>query len=80
MFRSSAFPIENRPGLEDASAPTLFRHLLQYGDILALRDSPKSAEVASKRELYIRTLSDWHLISFISTLGLLSEVGLSTEC
>lgn len=74
VFKSSLFPIENRPGLEDASTNVLFDHLLRNGDMLALQFSHSNAENAGKRELAIRGLSDWHLVSFVGTLGLLSEV------
>lgn len=77
MYKSSDFPIENRPGLEDASTSTLFKHLLQYGDMSTIYGSPMNSEIASKREMFVRMLSDWHLISFVGTLELLSEASAS---
>jgi len=73
MFQSTTFPIENRPGLEDASNSTLFKCLLQHGNVLPLRSSNTGNDNATKRELLIRSLSDWHLLSYIGSLGLLSE-------
>jgi len=77
MFRSSSFPIENRPGLEDSSNTTLFKHILQHGEVLSLRDSNISSENATKRELLIRSLSDWHFLSYVGSLGLLSDEDLT---
>jgi len=77
MFRSSSFPIENRPGLEDSSNTTLFKYILQHGKVLPLRDYNVNSENATKRELLIRSLSDWHFLSYLGSLGLLSDEDLT---
>jgi nuclear protein localization family protein 4 len=74
MFRSTKFSIENRPGLENQRIEDVLSTLSQLGasDISvghhsAGGDSHKRIELA-------KWLSDWHLLAFLGTTGLFSDV------
>jgi nuclear protein localization family protein 4 len=81
-FRSHHFAIENRPGLEDQSIEQVMRSLNELGapDVQVSRQDAN----AHRRLELAKWLSDWHLIAFLGTSGLLSEVGfhapLSLKC
>ncbi|KZT44498.1 polyubiquitin-tagged protein recognition complex, Npl4 component [Sistotremastrum suecicum HHB10207 ss-3] len=68
LFRSSLFPIENRPGLEDQGLQLIFNELSQRGV------TEGDGEVAASSQTGLANwLSDWHLIAYLGTVGLLSE-------
>lgn len=74
LFRSTKFHIENRPGLENQRIEDVMSVLSRLGapDITVSRhstggDTHKLVELA-------KWLSDWHLIAFLGTTGLFSEV------
>ncbi len=67
-FLSSAFPIENRQGLSDQSTDVLFQQLLASG---AAELQPGAG--GEKRRKAVEWLSDWHLLAFLQTTGLVGE-------
>ena len=72
VFHSTVFTIENRPGLEDQRIEGVLRTLNDkrapdVGDSRHDGDTPRRFELA-------KWLSDWHLIAFLGTSGLVSEV------
>ncbi|KAI0666300.1 polyubiquitin-tagged protein recognition complex Npl4 component [Trametes maxima] len=71
LFRSAKYKIENRPGLEDQSAEDVLRQLAQAEAF----DVPESTHGGDphKRQALARLLSDWHLIAFLGTTGLINE-------
>jgi len=73
VFHSTEFSIENRPGLEDQSIEKVLQALHRLGapDILPSTHST-SADTHKRIEL-AKWLSDWHLIAFLGTTGLIPE-------
>ncbi|THH01499.1 hypothetical protein EW026_g1189 [Hermanssonia centrifuga] len=73
LFRSSKFNIENRPGLEDQRIEGVMRELsrLKAPDI---HPSFHGGDPQQRAEL-ANWLSDWHLIAFLGTTQLISQVG-----
>ncbi|KAI0359004.1 polyubiquitin-tagged protein recognition complex Npl4 component [Trametes cingulata] len=71
LFRSVQYKIENRPGLEDQSIEDVLRQLAQ----IQAYDVPESAHGGElqKRQSLAKFISDWHLIAFLGTTGLISE-------
>lgn len=69
MFRSTEFPIENRPGLEDQQIESILSSINSLGTptLEDTRNGAKCLEVA-------KWLSDWHLIAFLEATQLLSPV------
>jgi len=78
LFRSTQFPIENRPGLEDQSLELVLRRLAQL-EAPSVEGSPvtKPGE-EDKRQPLAEWLSDWHLIAFLGTTHLISTNDLKT--
>jgi nuclear protein localization family protein 4 len=75
MFRSTKFPIENRPGLEDG---TIQKVIAELGRLRAPELEPSThstADDAHRRLQLAQWFSDWHLLAFLGTTGLVSEVG-----
>lgn len=74
LFQSISFPIESRPGLEDQSIEKVLHKLndLHAPDV---QDSKHDRDAHRRLEL-AKYLSDWHLVSFLGTCGLFSEVRL----
>ena len=74
VFLSTKFPIENRPGLEDQDIQRVLKDLwkLKAPDISS-NPSSASKEPGSFQQL-VNYLSDWHLIVFLRSSGLFSEV------
>lgn len=74
LFQSTKFPIENRAGLESQRIEDVLAALLR----LNAPDIPLSEQSDhddfEKRLNLARWLSDWHLIAFLQTTGLFSEV------
>lgn len=82
LFHSTQFKIENRPGLEDQTIEDVMAQLdddLGATQLCARRTSrgPSAADDDDGPQcLALATwLSDWHLIWFLSTTGLISDVG-----
>ncbi|KAF8577856.1 polyubiquitin-tagged protein recognition complex Npl4 component [Ramaria rubella] len=78
LFRSTAFPIENRPGLEDQD----IQHVLQELNRIRAFEVVDSGhgmtpEAISSRMRLAHWLSDWHLISFLGTVDFFSPAELS---
>ncbi|KAH7104531.1 polyubiquitin-tagged protein recognition complex, Npl4 component [Auriculariales sp. MPI-PUGE-AT-0066] len=73
MFRTLTFPIENRISLQMQSPDTLFSSLRQ-ANALSVVDSRqgRASEHAEQRKILVRMLSDWHLLVFIDSMGILS--------
>ena len=74
MFKSASFAIENRPGIENQSVEKVLKELAKL-------DAPDLTEnvagSSSSVEIYqpvIDYLSDWHLLAFLPSTNLLSEV------
>jgi nuclear protein localization family protein 4 len=72
LFRSIEFPIENRPGLEDASIEKAMAQLAKLG-APGLHDSRQGGGTSDARIALAKWLSDWHLVSFLGSSGLFSE-------
>lgn len=76
LFESRDFPIENRPGLEDQSAEVLLGRLHQVLGNAELEplspDSSADADDGMRRKL-VAFLSDWHLLAFVPSTGLLAK-------
>ncbi|KAH9919119.1 polyubiquitin-tagged protein recognition complex Npl4 component [Fomitopsis serialis] len=70
VFRSAAFAIENRPGLEDQTIERVLHKLAE----LHAPDIPESARGGDQRQRAVLAewLSDWHLIAFLGTSQLIS--------
>ncbi|KIM67089.1 hypothetical protein SCLCIDRAFT_1210569 [Scleroderma citrinum Foug A] len=68
LFRSTAFAIENRPGLEDQQIESALSALNRLGapSIEESRDLSRRIELA-------KWLSDWHLITFLDSTQLMSK-------
>ncbi|OCH88601.1 polyubiquitin-tagged protein recognition complex Npl4 component [Obba rivulosa] len=71
LFRSTAFPIENRPGLEDQHIEAVLAELSR----LHAPDIPVSSQGGDpqQRAALTRWLSDWHLIAFLDTTQLITS-------
>ncbi|TFY76634.1 hypothetical protein EWM64_g7379 [Hericium alpestre] len=70
LFKSSNFPIENRPGLEDQNIQAVLRTL---SDLHAPEIQHSSQDHDTHRRFQVmKWLSDWHLIIFLGTSGLFS--------
>ncbi|KAJ3480414.1 hypothetical protein NLJ89_g12280 [Agrocybe chaxingu] len=67
LFRSAAFSIENRPGLEDQTVDNTMATLNR----LEAPSLPAGSESYKKLEL-AKWLSDWHLVAFLETTQLFS--------
>ena len=75
LFRSTQFPIENRPVLQHQDVEAVVRDLARLGapDIMESRFGGDKR----LREELTSYLSDWHLVAFLETSNLLSGVCLS---
>ncbi|RPD58377.1 polyubiquitin-tagged protein recognition complex Npl4 component [Lentinus tigrinus ALCF2SS1-6] len=69
LFRSVDYKIENRPGLEDQTTQNALSRL---ADIQAydVHESGAGGD-RSKRQAVAKLISDWHLVAFLGTTGLL---------
>ena len=76
MFKSTKFNIENRPGLENQRIEDVLSTLSQLGAPDIPIDSHSAGDSAYKRIELAKWLSDWHLIAFLGTTGLFSEVSI----
>jgi hypothetical protein len=76
FFRSYHFAIENRPEIEDQTIEQVMRSLNELGapDVQPSRQDAGDGDNAHRRLELAKWLSDWHLLSFLGTSGLLSEV------
>ncbi|KAI0281608.1 NPL4 family-domain-containing protein [Russula aff. rugulosa BPL654] len=75
FFRSHHFAIENRPAIEEQSIEQVMRSLNELGapDVQPSRQDAGDGGNAHRRLELAKWLSDWHLLSFLGTSGLLSE-------
>ncbi|KAF8506893.1 polyubiquitin-tagged protein recognition complex Npl4 component [Russula emetica] len=75
FFRSHHFAIENRPEIEEQSIEQVMRSLNELGapDVQPSRRDAGDGSNAHRRLELAKWLSDWHLLSFLGTSGLLSE-------
>jgi len=77
LFKSNAFPIENRPGLHDQSLESV---ISQISNIVNSSDATVG-DVTSWppriKEEVGKWLSDWHLVSFLCYQGLFTLVRFS---
>ncbi|KAH9853016.1 polyubiquitin-tagged protein recognition complex Npl4 component [Lenzites betulinus] len=71
LFRSTKYKIENRPGLEDQSIEGVLRQLAEM-EAYDVSESKYGGD-AQKRLALARFISDWHLIAFLGTSGLINE-------
>jgi len=70
-FISTDFPIENRPGLENQDISRVVSGLTKLG--ASAISSPRDARTnPAKAQEVVAYLSDWHLIAFLGTVGILS--------
>ncbi|OAX44852.1 polyubiquitin-tagged protein recognition complex, Npl4 component [Rhizopogon vinicolor AM-OR11-026] len=73
LFRSTQFPIENRPGLEDQRIEDVLKALARLSAPQISDDSYTSPSGALKRLELAKWLSDLHLVSFLETTQLVSK-------
>jgi nuclear protein localization family protein 4 len=75
MLRSHHFAIENRPEVEQQSIEKVMRSLNELGapDVQSSQRGAGAGDAHRRIEL-AKWLSDWHLVVFLGTCGLLSEV------
>jgi len=73
LFHLTTFPIENRPGLEDQNLEIVLRELqrLRAFEVLDSKHGTTARDASSRLQL-AQWLSDWHLVSFLGTVDLLS--------
>ncbi|CDO72743.1 hypothetical protein BN946_scf184990.g26 [Trametes cinnabarina] len=71
MFRSTQYRIENRPGLEDQSIESVLHRLAEF-DAYDISESAHGGDL-QKRQALARFISDWHLIAFLGTTGLINQ-------
>jgi NPL4 family len=73
LFRSNHFTIENRSGIEEQTIEQVMRSLNELGapDVQVSR---RRGDDARRRVELAKWLSDWHLVAFLGTCGLLSQV------
>lgn len=69
LYRSAQFAIENRPGLEDQTIERVFSELVRLG--------ATTPEGPSRRLEFAKWLSDFHLMIFLQSTGLISPVSFS---
>lgn len=89
-FLSSKFPIENRPGLHDqelGSALSSIASVIGGTELYPLgyeEGSDKKMNVDQSviiaREKLVGVLSDWHLLCFLDTTGILEEEDIKMMC
>jgi nuclear protein localization family protein 4 len=73
LFRSAAFNIENRPGLEDQRVEDVMKALARL-DAPNIYDTRHGKDNnPQKRAELAKWLSDWHLIAFLGTTQLFSQ-------
>lgn len=95
VFLSSKFPIENRPGLHDQNLTKALtsinsvlagQELYPIGYAAMLNDTKGKAkmdinpELEIVREKLVGVLSDWHLICFLDTCGILDSGDIQALC
>ena len=80
MFHSTEFSIENRPGLEDQSIEKVLHALHRLGAPDILPSTHSTGGDSHKRIELAKWLSDWHLIAFLGTTGLIPEVCFRAYC
>ncbi|KZP32264.1 polyubiquitin-tagged protein recognition complex, Npl4 component [Athelia psychrophila] len=73
MFHSAEFSIENRPGLEDQTIEKVLRSLQQLGAPDIPPSTHSNGGDSHKRVELAKWLSDWHLVAFLGTTGLIPE-------
>lgn len=78
VFRSTQFPIENRPGLEDQSLEFVLKRLAQLEAPTVENSQVAKPGEAHKRRALAEWLSDLHLVAFMGTTNLISGEDLKT--
>jgi nuclear protein localization family protein 4 len=74
VFRSIEFPIENRPGLEDQRIEDVLGALRRFGAPDLPLSSDRVKDDMRTRLDIAKWLSDWHLIVFLGTTQIFSDV------
>lgn len=75
MFRTATpFAIENRPSTNPQDATQVYKALYNLGAPKIGRGQPAANKDIEIRRSVAYFLSDWHLIAFLPSLGVLSEV------
>ncbi|EJD55096.1 polyubiquitin-tagged protein recognition complex, Npl4 component [Auricularia subglabra TFB-10046 SS5] len=74
MFRTHTFPIENRVTLQMQTPELLFSSLRQANalDVVDSRQGP-GGEHQRKRTTVALLLSDWHLLAFMDSMGIMGD-------
>lgn len=95
VFLSYKFPIENRPGLHDQSLgkaltainSALAGHELYPIGYAAMQSDTKGKgkrdldpEIVAAREALVVVLSDWHLLAFLDTCGIMDSTDMQSLC
>ena len=73
MFRCTTFGIENRPALD-------YQRIEDVLSTLVRLDAPNTGRNPHKRIELAKWLSDWHLVAFLGSTGLFSEVCCNLVC
>ncbi|PWN53452.1 polyubiquitin-tagged protein recognition complex, Npl4 component [Violaceomyces palustris] len=87
-FLSSAFPIENRPGLHDQDLSIALNAIAKVvggRDLLPLGSDSKGKgrafeDDSAVRAKLVEVVSDWHMIAFLETCGILDEDDMAALC
>ena len=77
MFLSNKFPIENRLGLETQDVQRVMKDFAKLRAPEVTSDPNFARKEPGLFRQIVEYLSDWHLVSFLSTTGLISEVLIS---
>jgi nuclear protein localization family protein 4 len=72
LFLSTAFPIENRPGLHDQSMEVVVRDLMKILQTSDLEVSDTATWPVRVKDQVAKWLSDWHLVAFLCMHGTFS--------
>ncbi|EIW64969.1 polyubiquitin-tagged protein recognition complex Npl4 component [Trametes versicolor FP-101664 SS1] len=71
VFQSVKYKIENRPGLEDQSIENVLHQLAEI-EAYDVHVSAQGGD-SQKRQALAKFISDWHLIAFLGTTGLINQ-------
>lgn len=74
LFSSNKFSIENRPGLEDQNIQHVLKELWKLKAPEITSDPASSTKDVKAFQDLVNYLSDWHLITFLPSSGIFSEV------
>lgn len=79
MFLSSSLPVENRGFIQPQDISFVLSELSRLGapKLRSSRRTSADADMTTKRRNTLKWLSDWHLLAFLETTGMVSEEDLA---